>query len=127
MSRYNLNFGKASENIAVEYLKGQGYRILEVNYRTKLGEIDIVAKEGRTTCFIEVKSRSSSVFGLPKEAVDKRKQRKLSRCALSYLKEKRLHNQSCRFDVLSILLSEEGRPCFELLKDSFSLDGNYTY
>lgn len=127
MSRYNLNFGKASENTAAEYLKRQGYCILEVNYRTKLGEIDIVAKEGRAVCFIEVKSRSSSAFGLPKEAVDKRKQHKLSRCALVYLKEKHLYNQSCRFDILSILDNEQNQPHFELLRDAFELNGKYSY
>lgn len=127
MSRYNLNFGKASENTAAEYLKRQGYSILEVNYRTKLGEIDIVAKEDRVVCFIEVKSRSSSAFGLPEEAVDKRKQHKLSRCALSYLKEKHLYKQSCRFDVLSILGNERNQPHFELFRDAFGLVGDYTY
>jgi putative endonuclease len=125
MGRYNLNFGKASENTAAEYLKRQGYCILEVNYRTKLGEIDIVAKEGKTICFVEVKSRSSLAFGLPKEAVNKRKQHKLSRCALSYLKEKHLCNQSCRFDVLSIIQDE--RPKLELLRDAFELNGKYSY
>lgn len=127
MTKHNLNFGKFSEDTAVKYLERHGYNILDLNYKSKLGEVDIIAKEGRTICFVEVKSRSSLVFGLPKEAVDKYKQHKISRCAIVYLKERRLLNQSCRFDVLSVLDDGGNPPRLELIKDAFSLDGKYSY
>ena len=127
MSRYNLSFGKSSENEAVKYLREQGYKILATNYKSRLGEIDIVAKEGRVVCFVEVKSRSSLAFGFPQEAVTKLKQHKISQSAIVYLKEKRWLEQSCRFDVLSIIRDEQAQARFELLKDAFDLDGNYTY
>lgn len=127
MSRYNLDFGKTSESEAAEFLKNQGYKILELNYRSIFGEIDIVATDARALCFIEVKSRSSSAFGLPKEAVNRRKQHKLSQSALSYLKERQLLNQSCRFDVLALSRDKQGQPGFELLKNAFELSDKYTY
>ena len=127
MSRHNLDFGKSSENAAGIYLRAQGYKILEVNYRNKLGEIDIVAQEAKTVCFIEVKSRSSVRRGLPQEAVNKHKQYKISRCALIYIKERRLFEQSCRFDVLAIIKDRENQLSFELIKDAFELDSRYSY
>ena len=127
MSRYNLDFGKTSESEAAEFLKNQGYKIVELNYRSIFGEIDIVATEARVLCFIEVKSRSTPAFGLPKEAVNRRKQHKLSQSALAYLKERQLLNQSCRFDVLALGRDEQGRQGFELLKDAFELSSKYTY
>lgn len=127
MSRHNLNFGKSSESAAANYLRGQGYKILELNYKNKLGEIDIIAKEDRAVCFIEVKSRSQTAFGLPQEAVNKHKQHKISQCALSYLKERQLFEQSSRFDVLSIIQEQAGCPRFELIRDAFDLDSRYSY
>ena len=127
MSKYNLNFGKSSESQAISYLRGQGYKILGTNYKNKLGEIDIIAKDDNRFCFIEVKSRSSVMFGLPKEAVGRNKQHKISRCAIFYLKERGLLNQGCRFDVLSILDNGQDDGQFELIKDAFSLAGNYSY
>ena len=127
MSKYNLNFGKSSEDKALSYLRGQGYKILEANYKNKLGEIDIIAKDDGRFCFIEVKSRSSVMFGLPKEAVGRHKQHKISQCAIAYLKERGLLNQGCRFDVLSILDNGQEHSQFELIKDAFSLVGNYNY
>lgn len=125
MSKYSLNFGRSSEGKAISYLRGQGYKILETNYKNKLGEIDIIAKDDNRFCFIEVKSRSSLVYGLPKEAVGRHKQYKISKIAIAYLKERGLLNQGCRFDVLSVI--DDGQPQFELLKDAFSLEGKYSY
>lgn len=121
MSRYNLIFGKSSENIALRYLKRQGYKILDTNYRTKLGEIDIIGRQRSTVCFIEVRSRSTSQFGYPKESVDRRKQNKIIKSAILYLKEKFSLEKSCRFDVLSIIRNQE-RVDFELIKGAFDLD-----
>ncbi len=128
MSKYRLNFGKSSENQAVKYLSGQGYKILETNYRNKLGEVDIVAKDNNCLCFVEVKSRSSAIFGLPKEAVGRSKQQKICRMALSYLKEKGLlGNAAARFDVLSIGSDSRQQPSFELIKNAFSAEDKYIY
>lgn len=127
MSKYRLNFGRSSENKAIGYLKCRGYKILETNYKNKLGEIDIIARHDSRLCFIEVKSRASLDFGLPKEAVDSRKQYKISRAALAYLKEKKLLDEGCRFDVLSILDNGEGNGQFELIQGAFDLAENYRY
>lgn len=120
MSKHTLRFGKASENEAAQFLEKRGYKIITSNYKNFLGEIDIIAQEKQTLCFVEVKSRSSCAFGLPKEAVDARKQRKISQVALAYLKERQLLNQSCRFDVLSVLKDNNWQSQFELIKDAFS-------
>lgn len=127
MSKYRINFGRSSEEKAVCYLKGRGYRILETNYKNRLGEIDIIARQDSRLCFVEVKSRASLDFGLPKEAVDSRKQYKISRAALAYLKENKLLDEGCRFDVLSILDNGESGGQFELIQGAFDLAQNYSY
>jgi len=91
MPNSRQKFGEQSESIAVSYLKKHGYKIIEQNYRTKLGEIDIVAREKGTIAFIEVKSRKSKNFGSPKWAVTPKKQRKISMVALWYLKTTKLY------------------------------------
>ncbi len=127
MTNYNQNFGKSSENEALRYLRKQGYRILELNYKTRLGEIDIIAQDKDTICFIEVKSRSSILYGQPKEALDKYKQHKISQSAVVYLKQKNSLEKRSRFDVLSVIRDENKRLSFELLRDAFCLEANYTY
>lgn len=113
-------FGEQSESIAVSYLKKQGYKIIEQNYRTKLGEIDIIAKEKGTIAFIEVKSRKSKNFGNPKWAVTPKKQRKISMVALWYLKTTKQSNVKARFDVVSII-SDHDNPSIEIIKNAFEL------
>lgn len=99
--RNKRRLGKDGEELAVQFLKDKGYRILEKNYRFGKGEIDIIAKDRDTVIFIEVKSRRSSDFGSPEEAVDFRKQRQLSKLALAWLQKNRLFNRvNCRFDVM---------------------------
>jgi len=113
-------FGKASESIAVRHLKKNGYKILEQNYRNKLGEIDIIAKDKGTLVFVEVKARKSGLFGNPKWAVTPKKQRKISMVALYYLKTTKQHNVKARFDVVSIVSVAEN-PCIEIVKNAFEL------
>jgi putative endonuclease len=86
MLNRHQQFGKRSERLAAEFLKRTGYRILETNYRSPVGEIDIIAREKATIVFVEVKARSSNRFGSPKGAVTPAKQRKISMAALDYLK-----------------------------------------
>ena len=113
-------FGEKSESIAVNCLKKQGYRIIELNYRTKLGEIDIIAKQGKTLVFIEVKARKSSRFGRPELAVTPKKQRKISMTALYYLKSTKQSNAKARFDVVAINSAKE-RSSIKIIKNAFEL------
>ena len=110
--------GKLGEGLALDYLKKKGYRIVETNYRCGLGEIDIIAVEGKTVVFIEVKSRKTVKFGPPQAAVGLQKQRKISMLAKNYLKEKRLPDAKARFDVIAVTFSAE-KPKIELIKNAF--------
>lgn len=94
--------GAFYEKRAGEYLESMGYLIIEYNFRCRLGEIDIIAKDGKCLVFCEVKYRSDERKGHPLDAVDGRKQRVISKCAAYYLMKKRLQNIPCRFDVVSI-------------------------
>lgn len=97
------NVGTEKEAMAAEFLKHQGYRILEMNYRCRQGELDIVAHKDDMLVIAEVKFRSGSVCGDPAEAVDVRKQRKICRVTLDYLMRHPQYNEKpCRFDVICI-------------------------
>jgi putative endonuclease len=113
-------FGLTGETLAERLLKQAGYRILERNYRTKLGEIDIIAKDHDTIVFIEVKTRRSGHYGSPKWAVTPRKQRKISMVALLYLKSTGQSQASARFDVVSIG-PMEANTRIEIIKNAFDL------
>lgn len=93
--------GSEYEQKAGAYLEEQGYEILEYNYRCRMGEIDIIARDGEYLVFCEVKYRSDLRSGHPAEAVDRRKQQVISRCALCYLTQRGMTDQACRFDVVS--------------------------
>jgi putative endonuclease len=97
------DLGRRGEEIALRYLARKGYQILERNYRCRYGEIDLIARDGDTLVFVEVKSRKSDIFGMPEESVGRAKQRKISTVALHYLTEKTLHGRRARFDVVSIV------------------------
>ena len=96
-------YGKRSEIIASDYLKEKGYKIITVNYKNKVGEIDIIAKNGNCLVFVEVKARISQQFGHPIEAVNAKKQQKIRAVASVYLMKNRMRDTECRFDVISIL------------------------
>ncbi len=98
----NLRKGKAGERKAVRYLKRQGMQILARNYRALRGEIDIVAMDGETLVFAEVKTRYTCDFGEPSEAVDAFKQRKYALAAEEYLVKNGRESAECRFDVLEV-------------------------
>ena len=99
----NKNLGKEGERIAVEYLRKKGYRVIEENYRTRRGEIDIICEQRGSVIFVEVKTRKSMSFGRPEEAVDSRKRKKMAEIALDYLTKKHLNGRvDCRFDVVAI-------------------------
>lgn len=113
-------FGQSSEMLAVRFLKKQRYKILETNYRTRQGEIDIIARDGDTIAFVEVKARNSDQFGNPKGAVTFQKQRKISMAALQYLKATEQSNAKARFDVVGIC-SRTDPPAIEIVKNAFEL------
>ena len=102
-------YGKKGEIIAANFLKKKGCKILELNHKNKVGEIDIIAKDKDFIVFVEVKARTSRVFGDPLEAVDLRKQQKIRQVAELYLIMKRKTNANCRFDVISILGDEDSK------------------
>lgn len=105
--RYISNaIGAKGEFDATAYLKKKKYKILEKNYKNKLGEIDIIAKDKDYLVFVEVKTRSSQFFGRPSEAVTPTKQHKVRMAAQFYLKDKKLYDQPCRFDVIEVLDGE---------------------
>lgn len=103
MSQTRLALGAWGEQQAVDYLRRQGLKILECNYRTPVGEIDIIAREGRVVVFLEVKTRRGTTFGLPQEAVGRRKQRQIARAAHWYLQQTKQQKLQARFDVIAIL------------------------
>ena len=120
MRNARQKFGEKGESLAVRYLKKNGYKILEQNYRTKLGEIDIIAREKKTLVFVEVKSRRSIRFGSPKWAVTPKKQRTISMVALTYLKATQQTDARARFDVVAII-SNQDEPRIEIIKNAFEL------
>jgi putative endonuclease len=94
--------GKGGEDLAVEELERKGYAILARRYRTRHGEIDIVARDGDTTVFVEVKVRVTAECGTAAEAVTPSKQRRLASMAVDFLARNRLMDRPCRFDVVAI-------------------------
>jgi len=120
MLNLRQQYGAQSESLAARLLKRRGYTILETNYRTPLGEIDIIARDRDTIVFVEVKARRSLGFGGPKWAVTPKKQRKISMVALYYLKTTRQSQAKARFDVVAIR-SLGQPPQVEIIQNAFDL------
>ncbi len=110
--------GKIGEEAASEFLKHQGYDILEQNYYYNHGEIDIIAKENDVLVFVEVKSRRSARFGEPQESVTPKKQELLRRTAEGYVQERSIGEMECRFDVVAVLFTDDSAEC-TLFKNCF--------
>ncbi len=119
MKTEGQEFGETSETVAARHLRKNGYKIVKRNYRTKAGEIDIIAMDGDTIVFVEVKARRTSGYN-PKEAVTPNKQRRISIAALYYLKANRLLNAKARFDVVAIG-SKNVPGGIEIVKNAFEL------
>ena len=110
------------ERAAEKALETEGYRILARNFSTRAGEIDFVAEDRGTLCFVEVKGRSGEGFGSPAAAVTAEKQRRIFRSAEAYLaghQDGRTPPPVCRFDVVAILEQPSGKPRIEILRDAF--------
>jgi len=111
--------GEEGEALAVRFLKKKGYRIIQRNYRTPIGEIDIIARDKETVVFVEVKTRESMRYGLPFESIGLKKRQKIVNVAELFLKRFR-EVPPCRFDVVSISY-KDGRPRLELIKGAFDI------
>ena len=114
--------GRDGEEIAAEYLRNNGYRIVEKNYKNRFGEIDVIAKDGNTVVFIEVKTRNTPSYGTPSSAVDSKKQQRIGKVALTYLTKKGLTQHPVRFDVVSICDGE-----IEVIRDAFELREDFSW
>lgn len=103
----NIEKGKAGEKISRDYLIKNGYKILETNYRNKIGEIDIIALYNEIIVFIEVKSRTNLNYGYAFEAVNFRKQRKIINTSLLYIRSHKLDNFQLRYDIIEVYLTKD--------------------
>jgi putative endonuclease len=113
--------GRRGEDAAARYLKKLGYVIVARGHRDNIGEIDLIAVDNRTVVFIEVKTRTSHGAGHPADAVDEKKQQRLTRLALSYLKRHDLLECSARFDVIAVTWPEyKGQPVIEHFQNAFA-------
>ena len=111
--------GKLGEEIAHRYLQKKKFRIVTKGYRLYRGEIDLIAYEGETLVFVEVKTRSKGALGLPEESVNLRKQRQIRKIAEGYLALNNIDEVECRFDVLSLIFDENGAYSLSHFKDAF--------
>lgn len=123
MTKQRLKFGQAGEEAAQAFLKKRRYRILQTNFRTPAGEIDIVAEHRGVLVFVEVKTRSGDRFGSPAEAVTPAKQRQLGRMAQQFLAQHPHADRPCRFDVVAVTGDPAHPPSWnlELFEDAFRL------
>jgi len=114
-----IRSGKIGENAAVPYIKRKGYKVIERNFVNKIGEIDLIALDGDTLCFIEVKARDNDQFGSPFESVTLSKQKQIVRVAQSYLLYKNLHDTDVRFDVIAVYLDDDHVTEIESIENAF--------
>ena len=113
-------FGKQGEQLAEQFLKKKGYKIVERNYRCTNGEVDLIALDRRVIVFVEVKTRADHGFGSPLEAVAFYKQRKMIKAAQFFLHQKRLHQRDARFDVVGISWPGQ-EPVVEHIQNAFEV------
>ena len=118
------SLGRRGEEAAARHLKRLGYKIVVLGSRSSLGEIDLVAVDGRTIVFVEVKTRDSQGAGHPVEAVDAEKQRRLTRLAVAYLKQYGLLEYPVRFDIVAVTRpADRKRPLVEHFRGAFEASG----
>jgi putative endonuclease len=118
MTLARVALGKTGEDLACAELARRGYEIIARRYRQRNGEIDIIAKDGQTWVFVEVKARDTREFGDAAEAVTPFKRRRIAQLARDYVALRRLSNCPCRFDVVSIHF-DAGRPSIEVYQNAF--------
>ena len=113
------SLGKTGEDLACEELVRRGYAILDRWYRTRHGEIDVIARDGRTIVFVEVKARAGDAYGGSGAAVTPRKQQRIVRMAIDFLARRHLQDEPCRFDVVTVDF-KGGHPRIEVYPHAFS-------
>ena len=118
MTHARIALGKTGEDLACEELERRGYAIIARRYRRRGGELDIIARDGQTIVFVEVKARKGRSFGGACEAITANKRRTITRLALDYLMRHRLTQCACRFDVVSIHF-EAGAPMIDVFQSAF--------
>ena len=124
----HLRRGASGEKLACRFLRRNGYRILYRNFKGRTGgEIDVVCRDNDALVFVEVKTRTSEDFGRPLEAVDRQKQRRISRGALAWLRMLDNPDILFRFDIVEVMLAENARPRLELIRNAFQLSAPYIY
>jgi putative endonuclease len=123
MTLQRQQLGESGENLAVRELTARGYAILARRYRTRHGEIDIVAEHGATIVFVEVRARATAEFGRAAETVTDRKKRKVTAMAVEYLARHRVTNRPCRFDVVAIDDALSSRPEITVYPNAFDAVG----
>jgi putative endonuclease len=124
----HLRIGSRGEKLACHFLRRNGYKILYRNFRGRSGgEIDIVCRERDTLVFVEVKTRSREDFGRPFDAVNRDKQKRISRGGLAWLRLLDDPDILFRFDVVEVILAKESEPRLELLRNAFALSEPYIY
>jgi putative endonuclease len=116
-----IALGKTGEDLAVRELERRGYAIIARRWRSRRGEIDVIARDGATLVFVEVKARDGEEFGDGAEAITIAKQRRLAQLAAEYLARRGSADCACRFDVVAIRLNE-GRPDVEVFQNAFDAD-----
>lgn len=115
-----MKLGPAGEKVAARHLRRRGYRILSRNYDCRAGEIDLIAADGDTIVFVEVKTRREESAADPEVNVTYHKRRRLTQAARYYLMEKSAQDRPCRFDVVAVLMPEGGQPAVEHFIDAFA-------
>src|SRR5436190_23209063 len=124
----HLRLGKGGENLACQFLKKNGYKILYRNFKGRTGgEIDVVCRDRDTLVFVEVKTRTREDFGRPLEAVNREKRNRIARGGLAWLRLLGDPDILFRFDVVEVIIAEDAAPRLELLQNAFSLPESYRY
>jgi putative endonuclease len=117
-------FGNQGEQLAVQFLQNRHIKILKQNFRTRFGEIDIIAKDKETICFVEVKTRSNQEYGEGVEAISKSKKKKIAHVAIHYLSQNNLEESPVRFDVISIELKGHTHK-INFFQDAFEVEETF--
>ena len=119
--------GETGEHVACDYLKKKGYAVLCLNFRSKTGEIDIIARDKETIVFVEVKSRTSKDPINPVFAIDKRKRTRIEKTCMEYLKMQGLKKSDVRFDVILVIKASKNTWDIEHIKGAFASSGRFFY
>ena len=122
MSDSRRQCGQEGERLAETYLKGRGLKVVARGYSVPVGEIDLIMRDRETVVFIEVKTRRSRDFADPQDSVNAAKQRKMRRCAEWFLRDRNWTDRPCRFDVVAIVLPDDGEAEIDYFPDAFRPD-----